>query len=94
MGTGLATRLQVGGGLTYPVCVFVQAQEMADHAFQFVLDHLLPEHIYCYMVSLLKVCMRYQVSGIRYQSSGMGTRLSEGSIVALVVPWSGSLAGW
>lgn len=47
-----------------------QAQEMADHAFQFVLDHLLPEHIYCYMVSLLKEYARLQV-GLPQIHAGM-----------------------
>ena len=32
-----------------------RAQQMASHAFQFVQSHLLPEHLYCYIVRLLKV---------------------------------------
>ena len=43
---------------------------MADNAFQFVVDRLLPEHIYCYMVSLLKVGCRFEApTGGLYRGS-------------------------
>ena len=32
-----------------------QAEEMAMNSIQFVKDHLLPEHLYCYMIRLLQV---------------------------------------
>ena len=32
-----------------------RAREMAANAAQFVQDHLLPEHLYCYVFQLLKV---------------------------------------
>ena len=32
-----------------------EAEEIAKNAAQFVRDNVLPEHIYCYMVQLLKV---------------------------------------
>ena len=35
-----------------------RAQEMASNAFHFVRNHLLPEHLYCYIVQLLKVRAR------------------------------------
>ena len=55
-----------------------RAQQMASHAFQFVQSHLLPEHLYCYIVRLLKVRAKHglkrwmTVSG-RKQKGGLMT---------------------
>ena len=40
-----------------PFLLSHQAREMATNAFQFVQDHLLPQHLYCYIIRLLRVSL-------------------------------------